>query len=99
MTSVTELPTTGVDLVIVALADERTRPPRPVIMWASEVKAVLLAVDPPANGTSGVLVNYSLVPALPLAHSLDNGKLFLANLAIPHKVRGNPNTKTIQYSD
>ncbi|XP_046663011.1 enhancer of mRNA-decapping protein 3 [Homalodisca vitripennis] len=82
-----ELPPSGVDLVVIALADERTQKvPRHVANWVSDSKSVLLAVDPPAHGTPGIPVKYSLVPCLPLAHSPDNGKLFLVNLTIPHKV-------------
>ncbi|KAG8254040.1 enhancer of mRNA decapping [Homalodisca vitripennis] len=81
-----ELPPSGVDLVVIALADERTQKvPRHVANWVSDSKSVLLAVDPPAHGTPGIPVKYSLVPCLPLAHSPDNGKLFLVNLTIPHK--------------
>lgn len=73
--------------MVVALADERTlKVARPVASWACENKAVLLAVDPPPLGTPGIPVRFSLVPALPLAHTSDNGKLFLVNLAIPQKV-------------
>ena len=86
-----ELPTIAVDLIIVALADElgnqlHQSRYRIAADWANENRAPVLALDPPPAGTPGVETKFSLVPVLPLAHSLENGKLYLCNLAFPQQV-------------
>ncbi|KAJ9591849.1 hypothetical protein L9F63_001666 [Diploptera punctata] len=91
ITTVQELPTIAVDLIIVALADElgnqllQSRY-RVAADWANENRAPVLALDPPSAGTPGVETKFSLIPVLPLAHSLENGKLYLCNLAFPQQV-------------
>lgn len=70
-----------------ALADDQTsRIQKSLTNWANDNKAPLLAVDPPATGTPGIPVKYSVLPILPLSHNPDNGKLYLANLGIPYKL-------------
>ncbi|XP_069682486.1 enhancer of mRNA-decapping protein 3 isoform X2 [Periplaneta americana] len=91
ITTVQELPTVAVDLIVLALADElgsqlHQARYRAAAEWANENRAPVLALDPPAAGTPGVDTKFSLVPVLPLAHSLDNGKLYLCNLAFPQQV-------------
>ncbi|PSN55922.1 hypothetical protein C0J52_00448 [Blattella germanica] len=88
---VTELPTIAVDLIVLALADElgnQVHQPRYRVVadWANENRAPVLALDPPAAGTPYVETKFSLVPGLPLAHSSENGKLYLCNLAFPQQV-------------
>jgi enhancer of mRNA-decapping protein 3 len=88
---ITELPTVAVDLIVLALAGEQGNQLhqaryRAAAEWANENRAPVLALDPPPTGTPGVDTKFSLVPLLPLAHSLDNGKLYLCNLAFPQHV-------------
>ena len=87
----TDLPTVAVDLIVLALANElgshsRQARYRAAAEWANENRAPVLALDPPPAGTPGVDTKFSLVSVLPLAHSLDNGKLYLCNLAFPQQV-------------
>lgn len=87
----TDLPTVAVDLIVLALSDElgshsRQARYRAAAEWANENRAPVLALDPPPAGTPGVDTKFSLVSVLPLAHSLDNGKLYLCNLAFPQQV-------------
>jgi enhancer of mRNA-decapping protein 3 len=87
----TDLPTVAVDLIVLALADElgshlNQARYRAAAEWANENRAPVLALDPPPAGTPGVDTKFSLVSVLPLAHSLDNGKLYLCNLAFPQQV-------------
>uniref|UniRef100_A0A1B6E627 Enhancer of mRNA-decapping protein 3 n=1 Tax=Clastoptera arizonana TaxID=38151 RepID=A0A1B6E627_9HEMI len=82
-----ELPKHGIDLIIMALADEDTpvEIPRSVINWVNSKKVQVLAVNPPSLGTPGIPATCSVLPILPLTNSPDNGKLYLANLGIPMK--------------
>ncbi|XP_071863473.1 enhancer of mRNA-decapping protein 3 [Bombus fervidus] len=76
-----------VDLILVALCDENS--PRiitPIAKWANNNRAPILAIEPPATGTPGILSKCSLLGGLPLSHSVDNGKLYLCNLALPNEV-------------
>lgn len=85
-TKVKNLPSL-VDLILVALCDEDS--PRiitPIARWANSNRAPVLAIEPPAIGTPGILSKFSLLGALPLSHSVDNGRLYLCNLALPNKV-------------
>ncbi|XP_072755611.1 enhancer of mRNA-decapping protein 3 [Anoplolepis gracilipes] len=85
-TKVKNLPSL-VDLILVALCDEDS--PRiitPIARWANSNRAPVLAIEPPATGTPGILSKFSLLGALPLSHSVDNGRLYLCNLALPNKV-------------
>lgn len=87
----TDLPTVAVDLIVLALANElgshsRQARYRAAAEWANENRAPVLALDPPPAGTPAVDTKFSLVSVLPLAHSLDNGKLYLCNLAFPQQV-------------
>jgi hypothetical protein len=87
----TDLPTVAVDLIVLALADDlgshlHQARYRAAAEWANENRAPVLALDPPPAGTPGVDTKFSLVSVLPLAHSLDNGKLYLCNLAFPQQV-------------
>ncbi|PBC34583.1 enhancer of mRNA-decapping protein 3 [Apis laboriosa] len=76
-----------VDLIIVALCDENSpRMITPIAKWASNNRAPILAIEPPATGTPGILSKCSLLGGLPLSHSVDNGKLYLCNLALPNEV-------------
>jgi len=91
ITTVQDLPTVAVDLIVLALPDElgshsRQARYRAAAEWANENRAPVLALDPPPAGTPGVDTKFSLVSVLPLAHSLDNGKLYLCNLAFPQQV-------------
>ncbi|CAH0391462.1 unnamed protein product [Bemisia tabaci] len=84
---ISELPTTGVGLIVIALADEHTvQLPPPISLWIQQNQAILLALDPPPDGTPGLVVHYSILPALPLTHSPNNGHLFLANINIPQQI-------------
>ncbi|XP_043493284.1 enhancer of mRNA-decapping protein 3 [Polistes fuscatus] len=85
-TKVKNLPSV-VDLILVALCDENSsKMVTPVTLWANNNRALILAIEPPSAGTPGILSKFSLVGALPLSHSLDNGRLYLCNLALPNKV-------------
>ncbi|KAF7391214.1 hypothetical protein HZH66_009694 [Vespula vulgaris] len=85
-TKVKNLPSV-VDLILVALCDENSpKMVTPVTLWANNNRALVLAIEPPSTGTPGILSKFSLVGALPLSHSLDNGRLYLCNLALPNKV-------------
>ncbi|XP_011690420.1 PREDICTED: enhancer of mRNA-decapping protein 3 [Wasmannia auropunctata] len=85
-TKVKNLPSV-VDLILVALCDEDSpRMITPIARWANSNRAPALAIEPPATGTPGILCKFSLLGALPLSHSVDNGRLYLCNLALPHKV-------------
>ncbi|KAL0134504.1 hypothetical protein PUN28_001353 [Cardiocondyla obscurior] len=85
-TKVKNLPSL-VDLILVALCDEDSpRMITPIARWANSNRAPVLAIEPPATGTPGILSKFSLLGALPLSHSVDNGRLYLCNLALPNKV-------------
>ncbi|KOC61263.1 Enhancer of mRNA-decapping protein 3 [Habropoda laboriosa] len=85
-TKVKNLPTV-VDLILVALCDENSpRMITPIARWANSNRAPVLAIEPPATGTPGILSKFSLLGGLPLSHSVDNGRLYLCNLALPNKV-------------
>ncbi|XP_014471535.1 PREDICTED: enhancer of mRNA-decapping protein 3 isoform X1 [Dinoponera quadriceps] len=76
-----------VDLIVVALCDEdSSRMITPIARWANSNRAPVLAIEPPATGTPGIISKFSLLGALPLSHSADNGRLYLCNLALPNKV-------------
>ncbi|XP_012522645.2 enhancer of mRNA-decapping protein 3 [Monomorium pharaonis] len=85
-TKVKNLPSV-VDLILVALCDEDSpRMITPIARWANSNRAPVLSIEPPATGTPGILSKFSLLGALPLSHSIDNGRLYLCNLALPNKV-------------
>lgn len=89
-TDVKKLPAVA-DLIIVALHEAPVRAGAagtlsPVAKWANNNRASVLAIEPPATGTPGIVSKYSLVSGLPLAHCLENGRLYLCNLALPGKV-------------
>lgn len=93
LTNTEDLPSLAVDLIILALLDEQSSTPErnfvnymPAALWANECRAPVLALDPPAGGTAFVDTKFSLLPFLPLAHSSNNGKLYLCNLGCPHQV-------------
>ncbi|XP_029032135.1 enhancer of mRNA-decapping protein 3 [Osmia bicornis bicornis] len=85
-TKVKNLPAV-VDLILVALCDENSpKMITPIARWANSNRAPILAIEPPATGTPGILSKFSLLGGLPLSHSVDNGRLYLCNLALPNKV-------------
>lgn len=88
-----ELGVLPVDLIILALADESSgnaqtqkRSYQMAADWANSIRAPVLALDPPSCGTVGVETKFSLVPFLPLAHSVENGKIYLCNLGCPLQI-------------
>lgn len=83
-TKLSDLPS-SVDLIILALCEDKPVPDNhpQLAKWTSQIRAPVLAIDPPATGTPGIVTKYSIIPILPLAYSSDNGKLYLCNLAIP----------------
>lgn len=85
----------NVDLVIVSLCEdgENVKLFSNVSTWISGVKAPILALDPPAVGTPGLNAKFSLVPVLPLAHSPNNGKIYLCNLGFPAEIFSRVNIK------
>lgn len=85
-TNILDLP--SVDLIITALSEDTEEPTAypHLTEWTSQSRAPVLALDPPAVGTPGIITKYSILPGLPLSHSLDNGKLYLCNVAIPQKI-------------
>lgn len=87
ITSVTSLPNI-VDLIIMALSDDTdsVKISKNLIDWINDNRAPVLALDPPINGTPGVITKFSLVPVLPLSHSPENGKIYLCNLGFPTDV-------------
>lgn len=85
-TKVKNLPSI-IDLIIVALCDENS--PKlitPIAKWANSNKAPILAIEPPSSGTPGIISKITLLGGLPLPHSVNNGRLYLCNLALPSKV-------------
>lgn len=75
------------DLIIIALIDEdNIKTYGNIAEWTNSNRAPVLALDPPANGTPGILTKFSLVPVLPLSHSLENGKIYLCNLSFPQQI-------------
>ncbi|XP_078047675.1 enhancer of mRNA-decapping protein 3 [Augochlora pura] len=85
-TKVKNLPSV-VDLILVSLCDENSpRMITPIARWANSNRAPILAIEPPATGTPGIISKFSLLGGLPLSHSVDNGRLYLCNLALPNKV-------------
>ncbi|XP_015124971.1 enhancer of mRNA-decapping protein 3 [Diachasma alloeum] len=76
-----------VDLILVALCEEDSPRVVPsVAKWVKGNRAPVLAIEPPSAGTPGISSKFSLLGALPLSHSPDNGRLYLCNLALPNKV-------------
>ncbi|XP_011299816.1 enhancer of mRNA-decapping protein 3 [Fopius arisanus] len=76
-----------VDLIVVALCEEDSPRVVPsVAKWVKRNRAPVLAIEPPSAGTPGISSKFSLLGALPLSHSPDNGRLYLCNLALPSKV-------------
>lgn len=76
-----------VDLIILALFEEDSPRSVPAVAkWVNSNRAPVLAIEPPSTGTPGILSKFSVVGGLPLSHSLDNGRLYLCNLALPNKV-------------
>lgn len=97
--TVNQLPTSPVDLSIVALCDEisdgsnayggsgRGDTMGDLFAWVNSNRAPALAIDPsPTVGIGGFDPKYSILPALPLYHGNRNGKLYLCNLGIPDQV-------------
>lgn len=87
ITSFEGLPNTT-DLIILSLSEDTDNPiayPQ-IAEWTNQNRAPVLAMDPPAIGTPGIVTKFSLVPLLPLSHSPDNGKLYLCNLGYPTKI-------------
>ncbi|XP_018573409.1 enhancer of mRNA-decapping protein 3 [Anoplophora glabripennis] len=84
LNNVTDLPNVG-DLIIAALCEDTENPKHYPLLsdWINKNKAPVLAVDPPTVGIPGITPKFSLLPALPLPHSSDNGKLYLCNLGFP----------------
>ena len=75
------------DLILLALHEEKSRKVIPnVAKWANNNRASILAIEPPSQGTPGIISKYSLLSGLPLAHCAENGRLYLCNLALPNKV-------------
>ncbi|CAB0039845.1 unnamed protein product [Trichogramma brassicae] len=63
----------AVDLIILALYEEKSPRSIPAVAkWANNNRASVLAIEPPATGTPGIVSKYSLVSALPLSHCADN---------------------------
>lgn len=85
-TDIKKLPAAA-DLIVVALHEEKSpRSITPVAKWASNHRASILSIEPPSTGIPGIVSKYCLVSGLPLAHCLENGRLYLCNLALPTKV-------------
>lgn len=85
-TKVKNLPTM-VDLILVALCDENsTKVMFSTAKWANSNRAPILAIEPPTTGTPGIFSKFCVVGGLPLSHSVNNGRLYLCNLALPNKV-------------
>ncbi|GLV43422.1 Enhancer of decapping 3 [Carabus blaptoides fortunei] len=90
---VSGLPQTA-DLIIVAVYSSEENEPcnntsvvhQQLIDWTNQNRAPVLALDPPSHGTPGIHTKFSLLSMLPLAHSPENGKLYLCNLGYPLKV-------------
>lgn len=77
-----------IDLIIVSLCEDTDNPAcyTELADWTNSNKAVVLALDPPSSGTPGIVTKFSLVPVLPLAHSSENGKIYLCNLGFPTQI-------------
>jgi len=96
VTKAGQLPNTTVDLIVTALEDpeicyellaqERCQPwHRAVTAWAQGCRAPVLAVDPPPQPPS-LDIKMTLTWGLPLSHSPQAGKLYLANTGIPRNI-------------
>lgn len=87
ITTVNNLPEIA-DLIVVALAEhsDKLMLYSSLTNWINNNRAPVLALDPPAVGTPGVQTKFSLVPVLPLAHSSENGKIYLCNLGFPIEI-------------
>jgi len=81
----------AVDLIILAIDDPQVEDlpnkPQPewlpvAVQWIRNSRAPVMGLDPPPQGT-GIELKLSLIGSLPLAHSPNNGKLYLCNLALP----------------
>ncbi|KAB0804038.1 hypothetical protein PPYR_01008 [Photinus pyralis] len=77
-----------VDLIILSLCEDTDNPlcHDDLAAWTNSNKAIVLALDPPSSGTPGIVTKFSLVPVLPLAHSTENGKIYLCNLGFPTQI-------------
>lgn len=86
-TSTDHLPNSP-DLIILALCDDTDEPIcyTRISEWTNQNRAPVLALDPPAISTPGIVTKFSLVPVLPLSHSSENGKLYLCNLGFPIRI-------------
>lgn len=87
ISNVSGLPHTA-DLIIVALTDDtdNIKLYNSLVEWTNNNRAQVLALDPPATETPGILTKYSLAPVLPLPYTQENGKLYLCNLGFPKQV-------------
>lgn len=87
ITSIDGLPI-NTDLIILALNEDSEDPKSyPLIgEWTKQIRAPVLALDPPTVGTPGVSTKFSLVPVLPLSYASENGKIYLCNLSFPTKI-------------
>lgn len=87
ITNISNLPAIA-DLIIVALSDDTdsVKISKSLINWINDNRAPVLALDPPASGTPGVITKFSIVPVLPSSHSPENGKIYLCNLGFPSEI-------------
>lgn len=54
--------------------------------WIHNIRAPVLAIDPPVNGYKEFNAKYSIAPMLPLSYTANNGKLYLCNLGLPEYI-------------
>lgn len=83
-TSLSDLPH-FTDLIVSALSGEENMVSE-IVSWINSNRAPVLALDPQASGTPGMVAKLSLVPVLPLSHCLENGKIYLCNLGLPLQI-------------
>ncbi len=87
-----DLPRKPVDVIINALighsdsgAASHQEWYQSVTEWANQNKASVLAIDPPAEGSS-IKAKWSMALGLPLRYADNCGQVYLCDLAIPQKI-------------
>lgn len=87
-----DLPSQPVDMIIDAMVGHENHQPTPwlpyAVSWANQNKAPVLSIDPciPNSKTDLPNIKWAVAMGLPLIKSPTPGRLYLADLGIPHGV-------------
>ncbi|XP_074650254.1 enhancer of mRNA-decapping protein 3-like [Tubulanus polymorphus] len=91
VSTVSELPTTPVDIIVNAI-DSQDQPHnqtqnwyKAMVNWSNESKAPVLALDPPATGTT-IDTKWSITSILPLSFTDSCGQVYLCDVGYPNKI-------------